>query len=436
MLRYLPFALIWVISVPFLIWLLVAPKVTDERFWQVDAVNVKMGSSQLINPSEQESASTSPVNPANGAKPETPPAAPTAPADAPISAAAWPDDGVKIKPLSPALAEAGTHGQIPKIAADGSKPWQYYARPFPADNTQPRLAIIMRDMGLSEGNTAEAIRDLPGEITFAFSPYADNLAKSMQSARDRGHETVLQFPLEVQPGSGEDVGPRAYSTQQTPAVNEDNNFYMLSNLLGSVGVITDGGQRLVNNEVALRPLMQNFADRGLIFVDNTLQNETLSPLIAEQMKAPWARTMLKLDDTLSHDALDVTMGKAVELAKQNGRALVVAGSSPLVRSAIATWAHRLQRDGVTLAPLTAVVTIGSAGQTAPTATQSAMPPAPGTLAPPQDATATPSETTSNDIGVGPIDLLNPKGPNGAPPPNILDPSKPLQNVTPTAPKKN
>ena len=120
--------------------------------------------------------------------------------------------------------------------------------------------------------------------------------------------------------------------------------------------MTDGGQRLVNNEsFFLQPLMKDLSERGLIFVDNTLQTETLSPLMAEQLKAPWARTLIQIDENISANDLDVAMGKAIGLAKQNGRALVVAGSSPLTRSMIVKWAHRIEHEGVALAPLSAVV---------------------------------------------------------------------------------
>lgn len=433
MIRALPFALVWLVSIPFFIWLATAPKMADERFWQVDSVTVKMGGNQVSNPTDQSATPTEP----GAEKKSDAPLLPPQTADKPMASLSdWPDDGVKIKPVSPDLTETGqgAHGPIPKIGADGTRPWRYYSRPFPIENTQPRLAIVLRDMGLSESNTGDAIRTLPGEITFAFSPYADNLGKMMQAARDRGHETLLQFPLEVQPGSRTDVGPRAYSTLQTPSVNQDNNFFMLAQMQGSIGMITDGGQRLVNNEAALKPLMQGLADRGLVFVDDTMQNETLSPLLAEQMKAPWTRSLMRIDDTLSLDAMDVAMGQAVALARQNGRALVVGQSSPLVRSVVANWAHRLEREGIALAPLSALVTEGSAAQPMVSTAPATAPVAPGMLTPrAEDSAEAPIPANPSEANSGPIDLLNPKGPGGAPPPNILDPGKTPLPAAPSVP---
>ena len=224
MARYWPFTLIWIWAITFFVWLATAPKTADERLWQVDAISLQMGSTEIVNPVNTTEGQTPSLAEAakQPAAPENP--VPTTAAahtdELPLSSlSSWPFDGIKIKPLSDSLQEHGSHGPIPRTASDGTKPWQYYVRPFPTDNTQPRLAIIVRDNGLSDTSTDEAIHDLPGEVTLAFSPYGENLAKSMQDARDRGHETIVQMPLEVPSGSNLDVGPRAYSSSQNAAVN-------------------------------------------------------------------------------------------------------------------------------------------------------------------------------------------------------------------------
>lgn len=427
MLRIAPYALIWLLGLPFLVWLMIAPRVADQRYWQVDAVDVKLGSTQVFNPVSDNGApklsdaAKSPASPL-----PVPPAQDTGLASVPAA----PNDGVKINVLNPDLQENGLHGPMPKIAADGRAPWQYYARPFPAEDTHPRLAIIMKDMGLSESGTKDNIDALPGTVTFAFSPYADNLAATMQSARDRGHETLLELPLEVPPGSPVDVGPRAISAGQTPSVNQDNFFWLLSNMLGSVGTITDGGQRMMNNETMLRPLMQNLQARGLLMVDDTQQNETLSPLIAEQLQTPWARSMLTIDANLSQDAMDVAMGNALDLVKKNGRAVVVIGASPLARSVVANWSHKLEREGVVLAPISAVATVGAASQAS---APPLAPPAPAAMQAPAEPPPAPESSAPDSVTVGPIDLLNPKGSGNTSVPNILDPSKPAAPPAPLLP---
>jgi len=434
MLRYAPFALIWLIGLPFIIWLLVAPRVADPRYWQVDAADIKLGSTQVFNPADGKANQKPTLSDAANSQATPPPAANNFDAPGFKVAPQIANDGVTIKSLNPDLQEETDHGPLPRVAADGRAPWQYYARPFPEDEKRPRLAIIIKDMGLSAAGVKDSLATLPGTVTFAFSPYADDLAKSMQSARDAGHETMVELPLEVLPGAALDNGTLTISSAQTSSVNQDNFVKLLSRLIGCVGVITDGGQQLVNNENMLRPLMQNLSTRGLLMVDDTQQNETLSPLIAEQLKSPWARSLFTIDATLSQDAMDAAMAKAVEAAKQNGRAVVVASASPLTRSVISAWTHRLEREGaVALAPISAGVTLGSvvaaAAPASPTVS-AAVPSAPGVMQPPPE---TPPPIDDNSAAPsGSMNLLNLKTPDSAVP-NVLDPSKPISHAEPAKP---
>lgn len=413
LMRYGPFALIWVVGFAFLLWFFTAPRVADPRFWQVDAVDIKLGSTAVVNPYDENQKNSMANAAQSGAKPED--AAPKSEDTTLAPLSALPDDGVRINALNPELQEDGTHGPIPTVAKDGRMPYQYYSRPFDIADARPRIAIIVMDMGLSEAGLKDSLATLPGQVSFAFSPYADNLTTAMQTARDRGHETLLQLPLEVPTGSVVDVGTAAISSEQTAAVNQDNLFKLLAQMLGSVGFITDGGGRLVNNESMLKPLMQNIWSRGLLFIDNTQQNETLSPLIAEQLKMPWARSLLNIDSVMVRDAMDEAMQKAVELAKTNGRAVVVAGATPLARSVIAAWAGKLEREGIALAPISAVVTLGSAGQVVLPDAQLA--PNVMTEAPEEENPDAPP-AAENKTDEGPINLLNPQNV-----PNVLDPAK-------------
>ncbi len=84
--------------------------------------------------------------------------------------------------LTPAPArgffEKGPDGPLPKIARDGRRPFDVYSRPVHKavlDSGQPKIAILLGGMGLNGELTRRAGRDLPGEVTFAFAPYGEDL---------------------------------------------------------------------------------------------------------------------------------------------------------------------------------------------------------------------------------------------------------------------
>ena len=78
------------------------------------------------------------------------------------------------------LLEPSRYGPLPKIAADGRRPSEIYARPSSHSGARQtgepaRIAILVNGLGLSEIATDQAINMLPGSVTLGYSPYGRNL---------------------------------------------------------------------------------------------------------------------------------------------------------------------------------------------------------------------------------------------------------------------
>jgi len=72
------------------------------------------------------------------------------------------------------LTEPSRHGPLPKIAQDGVRPADAFARPVksnPSDPDAPRIAIVVGGLGIGSTTTSDAIKRLPGPVTFAFSGF-------------------------------------------------------------------------------------------------------------------------------------------------------------------------------------------------------------------------------------------------------------------------
>ncbi len=97
------------------------------------------------------------------------------------------------------FVEMTSHGPVPKIAADGVRPADAFARPvvpLPNRPDAPRVALIVGGLGISASVTADAIAKLPGPVTLAFMPYSPDVARMVGRARGEGHEILLQAPME------------------------------------------------------------------------------------------------------------------------------------------------------------------------------------------------------------------------------------------------
>src|SRR5690606_21323297 len=98
----------------------------------------------------------------------------------------------------PDLSEETANGPIPRISGAGETPFAAYKRPLPAGlgNGEPRIALVVSGLGINEQGSLDAIDQLPDAVTLGFAPYGRALATTVQMARSRGHEVMLELPLE------------------------------------------------------------------------------------------------------------------------------------------------------------------------------------------------------------------------------------------------
>ena len=71
-----------------------------------------------------------------------------------------------------------------------------YAAGFDPTSVRPRVGLILAGLGMSEADSLTAIRDLPGGVTLAFSPYAGDVSHLLDLTRMSEHEYLLSIPME------------------------------------------------------------------------------------------------------------------------------------------------------------------------------------------------------------------------------------------------
>jgi hypothetical protein len=113
-------------------------------------------------------------------------------------------------PVDTRLLDQSRHGAIPRIAPDGSRPSEIYARPVqPGQNPDgPRIAVIIGGLGVGATSTSEALSKMPGAVTLGFMPYGTDLENLAGRARAEGHEVLLQVPMEPFDYPDNDPGPQ------------------------------------------------------------------------------------------------------------------------------------------------------------------------------------------------------------------------------------
>ncbi len=256
----------------------------------------------------------------------------------------------------PALLEP-VHGSppdmLPRISSDGRQPMQYYAAGFDPTTLRPRVGLMIAGMALGSADSRKAITDLPGEITFAVSPYAANAEVLLSLARLAGHEYLLSIPMEPLRFPLSDPGPNALMTTLAPPDNLKKLTWAMARSKGYVGATSIlgelRGERLIDVPEQMNPILAEFARRGLLYVGPPSQPAPVPHV--------WNRTVdLIVDEPPTAAAIDAQLAQLETLARDRGSALGLAVvPRPVTVARIAAWTTGLLGRGLALAPVSALV---------------------------------------------------------------------------------
>jgi len=254
----------------------------------------------------------------------------------------------------PGLVASSPDGLLPIIGKDGRQVWQVYARPFDRTEKRPRLTLVVTGLGLDHALSQAAMDRLPGAVTLAFDPYADDLKNAFNQARSLGHETLLGLPMEPLDYPRQDPGPLTLLA----SLPESENVARLNKLMGSgsgyVGFVALWGGRFMADKRAPLPILEILRERGLMLVDNRSPAENATAMLAGQMKLPWAAADLTLDSDAEPAAIDQAFAALETQAQRNGAALALAALSPALVDHAASWVGTLDSKGLALAPASAL----------------------------------------------------------------------------------
>jgi len=255
----------------------------------------------------------------------------------------------------PALIENSAKGPLPRIADDGRKPMAVYAAPAPA-GAKFRIAIVINGLGQSSSATKTALDALPAAITLGFVPYAADAQNWVAKARERGHEVLLQIPMESLDFPESDLGPQTLRSGQDEESNIQRLSWAMSRFTGYAGVTNLLGQRFLTDSEALSPVLTYLNRRGLYFFDNGAASQSVAPMVASQVAIPAAQSGPALDGVQNPSEIDRRLSELETQARANGTAVGSAFLYPATVARIAAWAKGLEARGFVLVPVSAIVT--------------------------------------------------------------------------------
>jgi polysaccharide deacetylase 2 family uncharacterized protein YibQ len=296
-------------------------------------------------------AGAQPMAPAPGASTKLPPALVPANIAKPIYA------GASLI-ADPDLIESTPAGPLPRIADDGRSPMTAYAPSVPAMQG-PRIAIVVAGLGVSAKATQAAINNLPAAVTLAFLPYADDVQRWVGDARKRGHEVLLEVPMEPYDFPDSDPGPHTLRAGNGDDSNIDRLTWSLTRFTGYAGVMNLLGGRFMADANALEPVMTFLARRGLVFFDAGPANRSAAPDVAKRTGAPYVQSAANIDAIQTGMEIDQRLSELEARARLNGSAAGTAFVYPVTIERLSAWAQGLSGRGFVLVPASAIVPANS-----------------------------------------------------------------------------
>ena len=259
--------------------------------------------------------------------------------------------------VDPRFLENSRHGQIPKIAPDGVRPSDAFAKPVKPQASRPdvpRIAIVIEGLGIGANSTNEALAKLPSEITAAFSPYGADPERWVARARGEGREVLLQVGMEPFDFPDNDPGPQTLLTSNAAELNIDRLHWFLSRFQGYVGVTNLMGARFTATDQALAPVLRDIGKRGLIYFDDGSSPRSVAGQISGAHNVAFARADAVLDAVPTTSSIDNALARLEQTARSRGVAIASASALPVTIDRIANWARGAEARGFALVPISAV----------------------------------------------------------------------------------
>jgi uncharacterized protein len=253
------------------------------------------------------------------------------------------------------LFENTANGPLPIVARNGRTSSQAYARPFAPQANHAMIAVVIGGLGFNAAATQQAIDELPAEVTLSFVPYANNLQTWINLARARGHEVMLELPMEPFDPDADDTGPQTLLASAPAQQNIARLQHLMGVATGYFGVTNYQGARFATSAQASAPVVQELRRRGLVLVSSGIGQRTA--LSAEANRAGLANTAADriIDARREADAIDDQLLNLEALALQNQSAIGAGFAYPVTIGQVGHWAQDVSSRGYQLAPVSAVL---------------------------------------------------------------------------------
>jgi uncharacterized protein len=213
-----------------------------------------------------------------------------------------------------------------------------------------RVALLLRGIGRRDQNSDVAIASLPSAVSLGLWPYASDGQGLASRARDKGHEIIVQVPLEpTDPAVS--PGPDTLLTTLPPEQNAQRLDEVLKRFDGYTGVTNLMGGKMLRAKASLKPVLEDLKARGLVYIGESNNSHITARQLARELNLRFAAAEVIIDAQPSPPAINKALAHLVDIARKHGSAIGIGNATPATVQQVQQWSETLAAQGVTLVPV-------------------------------------------------------------------------------------
>ena len=223
------------------------------------------------------------------------------------------------------------------------------------------VVLVIDDLGYHRDRGAQ-IANLPGHVTLALLPHAPHSAYLARLAAQRGKDVILHQPMQPARHLKSPLG--ALTVDMNPMDFATTLRANLAALPHIKGVNNHTGSLLTQRVELMDQLMLELKREGLFFLDSRTTPLTVAANVAKQRNVPVLSRDVFLDNSREPAAIERQFNKALDIARRQGIAIVIAHPYPESIAYLGTQLMRLPAD-IELTALSEAMSIHTAAPPTP-----------------------------------------------------------------------
>lgn len=223
-------------------------------------------------------------------------------------------------------------------------------KPLPPRLPQPRIAIVVDDLGLDEQVTDELLR-LQAPLTFSILPSQPFSRRIAKKAHDQGIEVILHLPMEPRGFPLKDPGKGALFV----SMNTKELLSQLRKDLDAVPFITGAnnhmGSRFMEHDDKVKIVLQELKKHGFFFLDSRTSAKSTGYQIAQTLGMRTGMRDIFLDNEADVQAIRAQLERLIKTARDKGTAIGICHPYSCTITVLKEMVPKIKADGIQIVPL-------------------------------------------------------------------------------------